>query len=216
MIDPGRIDPLDARTDDGGRADTPALAETSSTSTASSRRVGILISGRGSNMQALVAAAGDAYRVVLVASDRPDAAGLAWARDHGITTLAHPGRRAEREAAFDAALREAGVEVIALAGYMRLLSDDFVARWRGRIVNIHPSLLPLYKGLDTHARALAAGDAEAGCSVHVVTEELDAGELLGQARVPILPGDTAETLAERVLAAEHSLYPTVLAEFVQR
>ncbi|WP_326524472.1 phosphoribosylglycinamide formyltransferase [Sphingomonas sp.] len=179
-------------------------------------RVGILISGRGSNMQTLVRAAGDAYRIALVASDNPDAAGLAWAAGQGIPTLAHPGKRAEREAAFDAALRDAGVEVIALAGYMRLLSDDFVAGWRGRIVNIHPSLLPKYKGLDTHARALAAGDAEAGCSVHVVTEELDAGELLGQARVPILPGDTPDSLAERVLAAEHSLYPKVLAEFVQR
>ena len=167
-------------------------------------------------MQELVRVAGDAYRVVLVASDNPDAPGLVWAREQDIPTLAHPGRRAEREAAFDAALRDAGVGTIALAGYMRLLSDDFVARWRGRIVNIHPSLLPLYKGLDTHARALAAGDAEAGCSVHVVTEELDAGEILGQARVPILSGDTADSLAERVLAAEHSLYPKTLAEFVKR
>ncbi|HET9511936.1 MAG TPA: phosphoribosylglycinamide formyltransferase [Sphingomonas sp.] len=179
-------------------------------------RVGILISGRGSNMQSLVRAAGDAYRVVLVASDNPDAAGLAWAAGQGIATFAHSGKRAEREAAFDAALRAAGVEVIALAGYMRLLSDGFVARWAGRILNIHPSLLPLYKGLDTHARAIAAGDAEAGCSVHVVTEELDAGEVLGQARVPILPDDTAATLAERVLGVEHSLYPRILAEFVKR
>ncbi|WP_294301932.1 phosphoribosylglycinamide formyltransferase [uncultured Sphingomonas sp.] len=179
-------------------------------------RVGILISGRGSNMQSLVRGSGDAYRVVLVASDKPDAAGLAWAADQGIATFTHPGKRGEREAAFDAALRAAGVEVIALAGYMRLLSDDFVTRWAGRILNIHPSLLPLYKGLDTHARAIAAGDTEAGCSVHVVTEELDAGEVLGQARVPILPGDTADSLAERVLGVEHSLYPKILAEFVQR
>lgn len=179
-------------------------------------RVGILISGRGSNMRALVEAADGAYEVALVLSDRPDAPGLAWAASHGIGTLAHPGRRTEREAAFDAALRNADVAVIALAGYMRLLSDDFVAQWRGRIVNIHPSLLPKYKGLDTHARAIAAGDAEAGCSVHVVTEELDAGEVLGQARVPILPGDTPDALAERVLAAEHSLYPRILKEFVQR
>lgn len=178
--------------------------------------VGILISGRGSNMQSLVRGSGDAYRVVLVASDKPDAAGLAWAADQGIATFAHPGKRGEREAAFDAALRAADVEVIALAGYMRLLSDDFVTRWAGRILNIHPSLLPLYKGLDTHARAIAAGDTEAGCSVHVVTEELDAGEVLGQARVPILPGDTADSLAERVLGVEHSLYPKILAEFVQR
>jgi folate-dependent phosphoribosylglycinamide formyltransferase PurN len=99
---------------------------------------------------------------------------------------------------------------------MRLLSDAFVAKWRGRIVNIHPSLLPSYKGLDTHARAIAAGDAEGGCSVHVVTEELDGGMVLGQARVPILPGDTPDRLAERVLAAEHVLYPKILAEFVTR
>ena len=119
-------------------------------------------------MQALVEAASHAYEVALVASDNPDAPGLTWARDRGIPTLAARGKRIEREAAIDAALREARVEVIALAGYMRLLSDDFVARWRGRIVNIHPSLLPLYKGLDTHARAIAAGDTEAGCSVHGV------------------------------------------------
>ncbi len=179
-------------------------------------RVGILISGRGSNMQALVRGAGEAYEIAIVASDNPDAAGLNWARDHGIATYSHAGKRVDREAAFDAALRAAGVETIALAGYMRLLSDDFVTRWRGRIVNIHPSLLPRYKGLDTHARAIAAGDGEAGCSVHVVTEELDGGAVLGQARVPILAGDTADTLAERVLVAEHSLYPKTLAEFVTR
>jgi formyltetrahydrofolate-dependent phosphoribosylglycinamide formyltransferase len=120
------------------------------------------------------------------------------------------------EAQLDTALREAGVEVIALAGYMRLLSNGFVAGWRGRILNIHPSLLPKYKGLDTHARALAAGDAETGCSVHLVTEELDGGEVLAQARVPVLPGDTAESLAARVLVEEHALYPRVLAEFVTR
>jgi len=120
------------------------------------------------------------------------------------------------EAAISAALREAGAEIVALAGYMRLLSDEFVAEWRGRIVNIHPSLLPKYKGLDTHARAIAAGDEEAGCSVHIVTEELDAGEVLGQAEVPIQDGDTADLLERRVLAAEHQLYPSVLNEFVMR
>ncbi|MFD1787190.1 phosphoribosylglycinamide formyltransferase [Sphingomonas floccifaciens] len=180
------------------------------------KRVGILISGRGSNMQSLVRAAGDAYQVVLVASDKADAAGLAWAVEQGIATFSHPGPRAQREAAFDAAMRDKGVDVIALAGHMQILSGDFVSRWAGRMLNIHPSLLPLYKGLDTHARAIEAGDAEAGCSVHVVTEELDAGEVLGQARVPILPGDTADSLAERVLAVEHSLYPRILAEFVKR
>ncbi|QNQ11942.1 phosphoribosylglycinamide formyltransferase [Sphingomonas alpina] len=160
-----------------------------------------------------------AYQVALIASDKPDAAGLAWARTNGIATFAQSPKgmpKADYEAMIDAALREAGVESIALAGYMRLLSDDFVARWRDRIVNIHPSLLPKYKGLDTHARAIDAGDTVAGCSVHIVTEELDAGEVLGQAEVPILPGDTPDRLAERVLAAEHRLYPQVLADFVAR
>lgn len=166
-------------------------------------------------MMALVNHA-EGYRVVLVASDRPDAAGLAWAHQCGLATFALSPRgigKPAYEAELDAAIRGAGADAIALAGYMRLLSDDFVARWRGRIVNIHPSLLPKYKGLDTHARAIAAGDIEAGASVHLVTEELDAGEVLGQARVPILPGDTPETLAARVLAEEHRLYPRVLAEW---
>lgn len=170
-------------------------------------------------MQAIVEQAGDAYEVAVVASDKPDAPGLAWAREHGIATFALSPKgigKLAYEAAISAALREAGVEIVALAGYMRLLSDEFVAEWRGRIINIHPSLLPKYKGLDTHARAIAAGDEEAGCSVHIVTEELDAGEVLGQARVPILPDDDADTLAERVLAEEHRLYPRVLADFVAR
>lgn len=180
------------------------------------KKVGILLSGRGSNMMALVEQA-RGYEVALVASDKPDAPGLAWAAARGLSTFALSPKgigKAAYEDALDAALREAGVETIALAGYMRLLSDGFVARWRGRIVNIHPSLLPLYKGLDTHARAIAAGDAHGGCSVHVVTEELDGGAVLGQARVEILSGDTAETLAARVLVAEHALYPHILAEFV--
>jgi phosphoribosylglycinamide formyltransferase-1 len=182
-------------------------------------RVAVLISGRGSNMQALAAAQDDAYEIVVVASDKPDAPGLAWAIEHGLPTFALSPRgigKPAYEAALDAALRAAGAEWIALAGYMRLLSHDFVARWRGRIINIHPSLLPKYKGLDTHARAIAAGDAIAGCSVHVVTEELDAGEVLGRAEVPVLPGDTPDTLAQRVLAQEHRLYPRVLKEFVRR
>lgn len=181
-------------------------------------KVGVLISGRGSNMTALVEQA-DGYEVALVASDQPDAPGLAWARARGIPTFALSPKgigKPAYEAAMDAALRAAEVEVIALAGYMRLLSDDFVKRWRGRMVNIHPSLLPAYKGLDTHTRALAAGDAHAGCSVHLVTEELDAGEVLGQAAVPVLPGDTPDTLAARVLIAEHALYPRILAEFVSQ
>lgn len=159
------------------------------------------------------------YDIVLVASDKPDAAGLAWAQGQDIAcwSLSPKGiGKPAYEAALDTALRDANVEIIALAGYMRLLSDDFVARWGGRIINIHPSLLPKYKGLDTHARAIAAGDAVAGCSVHVVTEALDGGEVLGQAEVPILPDDTAETLAARVLAAEHRLYPQILAAFMAR
>ncbi|WEK42624.1 MAG: phosphoribosylglycinamide formyltransferase [Candidatus Sphingomonas colombiensis] len=182
-------------------------------------KVAILVSGRGSNMQSLVKAAGDAYQVVVIASDRPDAAGLAWAREHGIPTFALSPKgigKPAYEAALDAALKASGAEFIALAGYMRLLSDEFVSGWRGRIVNIHPSLLPKYKGLDTHGRAIAAGDAEAGCSVHVVTEELDGGEVLGQVRVPILPGDNADALAARVLAEEHQLYPRVLTEWLTR
>ncbi|WP_375285807.1 phosphoribosylglycinamide formyltransferase [Sphingomonas sp.] len=173
-------------------------------------------------MMALVEAAkgpDTPFKISLVASDRPDAAGLAWARERGLATFALSPKgigKPAYEAELDAALRDAGTDRIALAGYMRLLSDDFVARWRGRIVNIHPSLLPNYKGLDTHARAIAASDAEAGASVHIVTEELDAGEVLGQARVPILPGDTPETLAARVLAEEHRLYPRVLSEWCAR
>jgi len=186
------------------------------------RKLGILISGRGSNMASLVEAsraADSPYHVALVASDKPEAPGLAWAEDHGIATFAQCPKgvpKPEYEAKIDAALRDAGVEAIALAGYMRLLSDDFVARWRGRIVNIHPSLLPKYKGLDTHARALAMGDAEAGCSVHIVTEELDGGEILGQAKVRIEARDDADTLAERVLIEEHRLYPRVVAQWIKQ
>lgn len=170
-------------------------------------------------MMSIVEHAGTAYEVAVVASDKPEAPGLIWARERGIPTFALSPKgigKLAYEAAISAALREAGAEIVALAGYMRLLSDEFVAEWRGRIINIHPSLLPNYKGLDTHARAIAAGDKEAGCSVHIVTEALDAGEVLGQARVPILPDDDADTLAERVLAEEHRLYPRVLADFAAR
>jgi phosphoribosylglycinamide formyltransferase 1 len=186
------------------------------------RRLGILISGRGSNMMSLVAASSEPeapFEVALVASDKPDAPGLAWAADQGVATFAQSAKGMPKvafEAKIEDALREAGVEAIALAGYMRLLSDEFVGRWRDRIVNIHPSLLPKYKGLDTHARAIAAGDSHGGVSVHVVTEELDGGTVLGQAAVPIEPGDTSETLAARVLAEEHKLYPRVLAEWLNR
>ncbi|HEX8302432.1 phosphoribosylglycinamide formyltransferase [Sphingomonas sp.] len=186
------------------------------------RKLGILISGRGSNMAALVEAsrASDCpYEIALVASDKPEAPGLEWARAQDVKTFARSPKgipKPQYEAAIDSALRATGVEAIALAGYMRLLSDDFVARWRGRIVNIHPSLLPKYKGLDTHARALAMGDMEAGCTVHIVTEELDGGETLGQARVGIEARDTAETLAARVLTEEHRLYPRVISEWLKQ
>ena len=182
------------------------------------RRVAILISGRGSNMKALVEHAED-YDVVLVASNKPLAPGLEWARSVGLPTWAWDSKGVDKEE-FDrvlsAALDDHDVGTIALAGFMRILSPWFVEQWRGRIVNIHPSLLPKYQGLDTHARALANGDAVSGCSVHLVTEELDAGELLGSAEVPIVAEDTPESLEQRVLAAEHRLYPKVLSEFANR
>lgn len=169
-------------------------------------------------MRALVEKA-DQYEVALVASNKPEAAGLQWARDRRLRTWAKDSRGMPKEA-FDRELSDAldqhRVGTIALAGFMRILSPWFVQEWAGRIVNIHPSLLPKYRGLDTHARAIEAGDVVSGCSVHVVTEELDAGEVLGQAEVQIERGDTPESLAQRVLAAEHQLYPKILSEFVQR
>ncbi|MEO8455235.1 MAG: phosphoribosylglycinamide formyltransferase [Sphingomicrobium sp.] len=183
-----------------------------------SKRVGILISGRGSNMRALVEQA-DGYQVALVASNKPSAAGLEWARTHGLQTWALENKGLGKEQfdqALSAALDERRVGTIALAGFMRILSPWFVEQWSGRIVNIHPSLLPKYRGLDTHARAIAAGEKISGCSVHVVTKELDAGNVLGQAEVPIETGDTPQSLEQRVLAAEHLLYPRVLREFVTR
>ncbi|RHW16259.1 phosphoribosylglycinamide formyltransferase [Sphingomonas gilva] len=185
-------------------------------------RVGVLISGRGSNMIALAEAAERPtcpYEIALVAANDPDAPGLARARMMGIETwgLSHAGmKRAAFDALIDAELRRAGAEYVALAGYMRLLSPEFVERWAGRMINIHPSLLPAYKGLDTHARAIAAGDAESGCSVHVVTAGLDDGPVFASARVPIKPGDTPDSLAARILVEEHRLYPQALAEFVTR
>ena len=183
-----------------------------------SKRVAILISGRGSNMRELVEQA-NGYEVVLVASNKPLAAGLDWARTHGLPTWTWDSKDIDKERwdrALSQALDDHRIGTVALAGFMRILSPWFIAEWRGRIVNIHPSLLPKYKGLDTHAGAIAAGDDEAGCSVHIVTEELDAGEVLGQALVPIRPGDEADTLAARVLAEEHRLYPKVLADFAAR
>lgn len=185
-------------------------------------RVAVLISGRGSNMAALIYAAKAPdcpYEIVLVAANDPDAPGLALAAAEGIPVFAHAHnglKRAEFDAIIHEKLREWRAEYIALAGYMRLLSADFVQQWEDRVLNIHPSLLPLYPGLDTHARALAAGDKVAGCSVHVVTAELDAGPVLGQTEVAVLPGDTPQTLADRVLIAEHQLYSRILADYVQR
>ena len=159
------------------------------------------------------------YEIVLVASNNPDAPGLKIAAAEGIATFAHPHRgleREEHEAIMDAALRESGAEYLALCGYMRILTEDFVNGWQGRMVNTHPSLLPKYKGLDTHQRAIDAGDAYGGCSVHVVTPELDGGPLLGQMPVAILPNDTSESLSGRVILAEYQLYPRVFADYVSR
>lgn len=181
-------------------------------------RVAVLVSGRGSNLQALVRQA-DGYEVVLVASNKPDAPAIHWAREQGLPTWACESRGIPREQ-FDSALSQAldehGVGTVALAGYMRLLSPAFVDHWRGRILNIHPSLLPKYRGLDTHARAIEAGDSSSGCTVHLVTEELDAGEILSSAEVPLEAGETPQSLEAKILKAEHELYPRALAEFVRR
>ncbi len=156
---------------------------------------------------------------VLVVSNVPDAGGLAKARALGVPVAVVDHRPFGRdrhafEAALNAALENAGAQVVCTAGFMRILTPEFIARWQGRILNIHPSLLPRYKGLNTHARALEAGDTEAGCSVHLMTAELDGGPVLARARVPVEPDDTPETLAARVLAAEHRLYPQVLRAFL--
>ena len=185
-------------------------------------RVAVLISGRGSNMRALSEHKRRdpkrAYEIVLVASNVPEARGLVLAKRLGLKTwaLSHQGmERRDFDLKLDSALREQDVEVVALAGYMRLLSPEFVSAWEGRILNIHPSLLPLHKGLDTHRRALLGGDEYAGCSVHVVTPDLDSGPVIAQARVKILPRDDADSLAERVLEAEHELYPVAVEEFAR-
>ncbi len=183
------------------------------------RRTAILISGRGSNMAALLSAARDpAYpaEIVLVLSNRPDAAGLATAAAAGIPAAAidhrpFKGDRGAHEAAINAALAEARVELVCLAGYLRLLTPVLVNAWAGRMLNIHPSLLPAFPGLHTHTRALEAGVKLHGCTVHLVTQGMDEGPILAQAAVPILPGDTEDALAARVLVQEHRLYPAVLA-----
>ena len=169
-------------------------------------------------MRALVEQA-RGYEVVVVASNKPQADGLDWARAQGLPTWVWDSKGVDKEQ-FDrtlsAALDDRQIGTIALAGFMRILSPWFVEGWRGRILNIHPSLLPKYRGLDTHARAIEAGDQVHGCSVHVVTEQLDSGAVLGQTEIAVEKGDTPATLEQRVLVAEHELYPRVLSEFVRR
>ena len=182
-------------------------------------RVGVLISGRGSDALALIKAAEDAdypAEIALVLSNRPEAPGLGKAVDAGVMTLAvdHKPFGPDREAherAIDAVLREAGVEFVVLAGYMRILTPFFVSAWSGRMINIHPSLLPSFPGLRTHRQALEAGVKLHGCSVHWVVDTVDAGPLIGQAAVPVLSSDDEEVLAARVLVAEHQLLPACLA-----
>jgi phosphoribosylglycinamide formyltransferase-1 len=180
-------------------------------------RVAVLISGRGSNLRALIEAAADpAYpaAIVLVVSNVPDAAGLAHATEFGIPTavIDHRefGSRSGFEAELDRVLAAHGTEFICLAGFMRLLTAGFVERWRNRVINIHPSLLPKFKGLDTHARVLAAGETRSGCTIHFVRPDMDTGPVILQAEIPVRPGDTEDTLAARVLEAEHRSYPQAL------
>jgi phosphoribosylglycinamide formyltransferase-1 len=177
-------------------------------------KLGVLISGRGSNLGALLAAAQDlAYpaEIALVIANRPQAPGIQLAAAAGLSVnvIDHKALadRAVFEGELDAALRAAGIELICLAGFMRVLSPEFVQQWQGRIINIHPSLLPAYKGLHVHERVLAAGETETGCTVHYVDAELDAGAIILQRSVPVLPGDTPDSLAARVLVQEHLCYP---------
>ncbi len=190
----------------------------------SRKKLGILISGRGSNMEALLKAAQLPEwpcEPVLVLSNKPDAGGLETARTFGVKTAAvdHKLYGKDREAferAIDAELKAAGVELIALAGFMRVLTPWFVNEWAGRLINIHPALLPKYPGVDTHSRALEAGDLVHGCTVHQVTAGVDEGPVIGSAEVDVIPGDTEQTLALRVLKAEHLLYPRCLAAVARK
>jgi len=175
-------------------------------------KVGVLISGRGSNLGALIDAA-DGYEIVLVISNNEGAGGLQRAADAGIATLVIPHKGKTREAfdaELDAALRGAGVEIVCLAGFMRILSDGFTRAWEGKMLNIHPSLLPAYKGTHVHERVIEAGEVQSGATVHFVVPELDAGPIVAQARVPVHPSDTPDVLAARVLEVEHKLYPAAL------
>lgn len=180
-------------------------------------KVAILISGRGSNMGALARAAMDPAfpaEIEMVLSNRPNARGLDLAREHGLATRVVDSRafeeRSDHDAAMTQALEESGAELICLAGYIRILGDDFINRWRGRLINIHPSLLPSFIGLNTHARALERGVRIHGCTVHFVTNELDAGPIIAQSAVRVEPGDDETSLAQRVLVSEHKLYPHAL------
>lgn len=189
--------------------------------TGGKRRVAVLISGRGSNMEALADACASADYPAMIAgvlSDVEDAPGRQAAARRGIATVALPrgdfASKREHEAAIHRQLAAWRTEFVCLAGFMRLLSGEFIAPWQGRIINIHPSLLPRHRGLDTHRRALEAGDAEHGCSVHHVTAGMDEGPVIAQARVPVLAGDTSDTLGARVLAEEHRLYPEALRALI--
>lgn len=177
------------------------------------KRVAVLISGRGSNLGALMDAADDSYRIILVLSNIEGAGGLERASAAGIATkvISHAGRTREAfDAEMDAALRAAGAELVVLAGFMRILSDGFVRGWEGKLINIHPSLLPAYKGTKVHERVIEAKEVISGASVHFVVPELDAGPVIAQASVPVHPSDTPQTLADRILEIEHQLYPEAL------
>lgn len=181
------------------------------------KKVGVLISGRGSNLAALIAGA-QGYEIALVISNVAGAGGLQRAADAGIATLTipHTGKTREAfDAELDAALRAAGVEIVCLAGFMRILSDGFARAWEGRLLNIHPSLLPDFKGTRVHERVLEAGVSHSGASVHFVVPELDAGPVIAQEKVPVHPGDTPDSLAARILEAEHRLYPEALRLLVR-
>jgi phosphoribosylglycinamide formyltransferase-1 len=175
--------------------------------------VAVLISGRGSNLQNLIDAQDASYKIILVISNIEGASGLERAKAAGIATIVIPHAGKSREAfdaEMDAVLRAARAEIVVLAGFMRILSDGFVRGWEGRLINIHPSLLPAYKGIGVHERVIEAGELQSGASVHFVVPELDAGPVIAQAKVPVHPGDTPQTLADRVLAVEHKLYPEAL------
>ena len=189
---------------------------------ATMKNIVILISGRGSNMEAVVRAAEAQQwpaRVAAVISNKPDAGGLAFAVSRGIPTAVVANKEFATREAFDAALQEAidrfAPDLVVLAGFMRILTAPFVEHYAGRMLNIHPSLLPLFPGLHTHEAVLAAGHAEHGASVHFVTAELDHGPVVAQARIPVLPGDTPDTLAQRLLAEEHQLYPYAIRLFIE-